>query len=188
MPGLDPSRHTVSEYVNVSYGWSMVSGFAAWAASLAAIAWLMWRPESGLGVRARRAVAALLLIAACGLLLTAVFPTQTIAGILPPGVQRSSAGRLHDVASGGALLALFAATATVALTARRTLIGRVTLGFLVLAVATSVALLAVGPSVAGIRQRALIAFAILWQAALLRALAQSSQAALAVRDLTACSR
>lgn len=188
VPELEPSRHTLSEYANAEYGWAMVVGFAAWAASLAATASLVRRPGTLLGTHGRRTVAALLLVAACGLLLTAVFRTQTSAGTLPPGVQRSVEGRLHDAASGVALLALFTSTATVAVGVRHSLIGRVTLALLVLAFATSAVLLAVGPPVDGIRQRALLTIAIVWQVAMLRALTRSPQSAPAELERAASSR
>jgi hypothetical protein len=103
------------------------------------------------------------------MLLTACFATQTSAGELPPGVKLGVSGRLHDLGSGLATLAL--AAAVVASIANRDGSPRyyrragAILGF---ALASDAALLAVGPTVGGIRQRVLLASAALWQLLALR--------------------
>src|SRR5688572_25242628 len=79
-PGLSPSRHQVSEYVNRDAGGLMVAAFLAWAASLAAtVAWAgQIQPQP-------RLLMVSLVVASCGLFVAACFPTQTSAGELPPG-------------------------------------------------------------------------------------------------------
>ncbi len=109
-PGLDPSQHTISEYVNARSGWLMKIGFAAWSLSLGALAVLVVSDAQGVERRwAWGVLAGLLALACAGLVVTAIFPTQTSAGVLPSGVARSTEGRLHDLGSGAALLALFGA-------------------------------------------------------------------------------
>jgi hypothetical protein len=110
VPELAPARHTISEYANARPGGLMVCAFLAWAASLAVTALLVWRDRRKRPRSVARAVLiALLVIATLGLLVTACFRTQTSAGLLPPGTQRSVGGRLHDLGSGIAMLALFGA-------------------------------------------------------------------------------
>ena len=96
-PSLDPATHQISEYVHGPAGAMMTAGFAAWAISLAASGAL-----ASLRLRARW-VAAALALAAIGMLITACFATQTIAGRLPPGVSLTWSGRLHDIGSGTTL-------------------------------------------------------------------------------------
>jgi hypothetical protein len=171
VPGLDPARHMVSEYTNARAGWLMVAGFLAWAASLAATATLA---TSAVRSSRRRlvhtVVAAVLFIAAAGMLVTASFATQTSAGVLPPGVRLSMSGRLHDLGSGLTTLALFAAVIA-SLRAIPTPTYRVQALVIVLVAGVSdAALLAVGPSVGGIRERILILCGCGWQLAFLAAL------------------
>ncbi len=88
---LGPARHTISEYANArgAAGPLMVAGFLMWAASLAttALLVLMVRLQGRAGVMRMlpNVLFALLLVAAVGATLTALFPTQTQAGLLPPG-------------------------------------------------------------------------------------------------------
>lgn len=165
-PSLDPARHEVSEYVHTDTGAVMVAGFLAWAASLGATALYIWH-------RCRaRLLAALFLLASFGMVLTACFATQTSAGSLPAGTELTAPGRLHDLGSGLATLALLAAALLAAFQIQgpRSL-RRGTLGLVALAVLSNGALLAVGPEVAGIRQRLVILIGCLWQFLLLRELA-----------------
>jgi uncharacterized protein DUF998 len=169
VPRLTPDRHTISEYANARASWLMVAGFVAWAASLLATAALVRgdRPAT------RRAVghvvlAALLLVAAAGVLLTALFATQTSAGALPPGARLTASGRIHDLASGGVSLALLPAVGvSIAALSRRGRFPWTTAALLVLAIVGGGVLLAVGDPVDGIRQRLLVVVACAWQAALI---------------------
>jgi hypothetical protein len=170
-PSLDPARHTISEYVNADAGSIMTLGFVAWAASLATTAAWTWRDPR------RWPLALLLALAALGMVATACFPTQTVAGSLPPGTARTTAGRLHDLGSGLTSLALFmgAIVSAAQSWAPRRFRARAAM-LAAAAVLVDVALLAVGPEVAGIRQRALVAIGCGWQLLLLRALAARCRA------------
>jgi hypothetical protein len=111
--------------------------------------------------------------AAVGVLVLAIFQTQASAGELPHGERLEARGRLHDLGSGLATTCLLAAAATVALSRGTPRTLRASSGVAaVAAIATSVGLLAVGESVAGIRQRALILLAVLWQLVLTGAAAR----------------
>lgn len=166
-PALDPSRHVISEYANTRSGWLMSTALLCWASSLFATAVSLVWP-----VRPRpldRVAAGLLVVAVVGLLVAAVFRTQAIDGIVPPAVDRTTGGRLHDAGSGLSTVALFAAAATVALMeGARSRLGRVSLSLVVFATVVQVGLLIVGPEVGGVRQRLLVLGACAWQAALLR--------------------
>jgi hypothetical protein len=149
----------------------MVAGFVAWACSLAALAELVRRDgEAG----SRRAIVALLTLAAAGVVVTAAFPTQTSAGVLPSGVERSLAGRLHDLASGVVTLALAAAGVVSAVAYRRRPreFGRLAISLLLLTVVLAGTLAAAGAP--GLRQRSLILAACGWQLLLLWALRRRS--------------
>jgi hypothetical protein len=153
--GLDPTRHMVSEYANQRSGWVIEAGFCAWAMALLLLA------AAG---SAARAVSVLLVIAALGVVVLAAFPTQTSAGTLPAGVARSTGGRLHDLGSDLTTLALVAAAVTSAAAARRRHDPPATAMVVVLglvALATVVGLV-IGPSVAGLRQRAMLGGALAW--------------------------
>ena len=169
-PNLTPLTHEISEYVNGDPGWLMVVGFLCWSTSLAASAALA---AADRGPRQRavfaRSRVALLGVAAAGILITACFATETSAGNLPPGVRLGLGGRLHDLASGVATLALIAA-AVVSIANRdgSQAYRRRTATILFVAFASDLALLAVGPSVGGIRQRVLLACGALWQLLALR--------------------
>lgn len=164
-PSLSPMRHQISEYVHGKTGWLMVVAFLAWALSLAATA-VATKPPAGV-------VALLLGTAAVGFVVAAVWATQTSAGELPPGVQRTTAGRLHDLGSGVASIALAAAAVASVMAIRVTWFRRATMALLGTAVVADLALLAVGAEVGGVRQRILIAAAVAWQAALLTARGRS---------------
>jgi hypothetical protein len=166
-PELGPDRHTISEYANADAGALMVAGFLSWAASLLATAALVVRDRRCARPAARVSGAALLATAAAGMLLTALFATQTSAGVLPAGTHRTTAGQIHDVASGAASLALFGAMLATLLDAGRPRwLRRLCAALLVVAISSAGVLLAVGDSVDGIRQRVLVAAACTWQAAL----------------------
>lgn len=167
-PQLAPSRHQVSEYTNESAGALMVAGFLAWAASLVSTAILVWRTRDAW----RRPIggwiiASLLVVAAVGIVGTACFATQTSAGVLPPGVERTLGGRFHDLGSAAATLALaLAAVIGIVAAPAHSALARVTAVLLGVAFAATAVLLAVGDPVDGIRQRVLLVTACIWQALL----------------------
>lgn len=169
-PDLSPRTHEVSEYVNGDPGWLMVVGFLAWSASLAASAALAAadrRRQRNVIVDRSRVVA--LGLAAVGMLVTACFATQTSAGKLPAGVRLALGGRLHDLGSGVATLALVAAAvASVVNGDGARVYRRRTAVVLMVALVSDVALLVAGPSVAGVRQRILLVCAGAWQLLALR--------------------
>lgn len=162
---LSPARHEVSEYVHTETGAVMTVGLGLWAGSLAvsaAIAWRAWHS---------RVLASLLALGSFGIVLADCFATQTSAGALPPATHLTTTGRLHDIGSGLASLALL--TAAIASAARPCAPRWLRIWTAVLAgaaVVGSIVLLAIGPSVGGIRQRLLIASGLLWQLLLLKAL------------------
>jgi hypothetical membrane protein len=160
-PSLDPARHEISEYVHGSNGWLMTVGFVAWAVSLAASAASVWHSLRS------RALSALLVVAAIALVAVTLFPTQTSAGALPPNVSLSTTGRLHDIGSGLASVALLA-VAIVSVFERQlpSPFRRTAAALVVFAVLSDAVLLAVGASVGGIRQRLLVLIGVAWQIAL----------------------
>lgn len=160
VPELSPLRHTISEYANADVGALMVAGFLAWALSLAATAALVWPPRPVLG--------GLLVLAALGIFVTACWATQTSAGELPPGVGRSLGGRLHDLGSGFAALALLGAAIASVVTIRTPGAFRAaTAALLVAATVVVTALFAAGDPAPGARQRLLVVVGCVWQALLL---------------------
>lgn len=167
-PQLEPGRHTISEYANADTGLLMTVGFLAWAASLLATAALAVDAHGRAREFAWTVLAALLTVAAAGLVLTACFATQTSAGVLPLGIQRSSSGQIHDVASLVAQVALTCAVVASMLALRgHTRFQVLAGGALALCVATSIVLLGIGDAVDGLRQRALVAVGCAWQGALI---------------------
>lgn len=169
VPQLSPATHMVSEYANSRDGALMVVAFLAWCAALGLTASVVGAgaAESGHPL-ARQSMAALLALAAAGILVTACFNTQTSAGALPAGVRLGTAGRLHDVGSGVAMLALVGgALASAWAVEDPTAFRRGVLVFLALAAAGDLALLLGGAGVAGVRQRLVLAVACGWHAALL---------------------
>jgi Protein of unknown function (DUF998) len=170
VPGLSPLEHEVSEYASSRYGALTVFGFAAWAVSLAASSVLALR---ALGARpAAVTLSALFALASIGLVVTACFHTQTSAGRLPAGIARTLGGELHNLGSGAALIALaLAAPLSVLALPGHPRYRALTAGLMLAALASTVVLLAVGPQVAGLRQRCLLAVACVWQLALIRTLA-----------------
>lgn len=159
---LNPLRHEVSEYARTGTAPVMIAAFALWAVSLAGTA--------ALCIPEQKMIAGGFTLAAAGMVIVACFHTQTSAGMLPPGAHLTAVGRLHDIGSGlttGAL-ALTAAGSTLrfrALTYRTA-----TAVILAFALTANLALLAVGPSVGGLRQRVLVLAACVWQLLLIRRL------------------
>jgi hypothetical protein len=150
--GVGPARHMLSELAHGRAGWVMTVGFACWAAALVLGAIVLAGREA-------RGVAALMAIAAVGVVVLAVFPTQTVAGELPSGVARTTAGRLHDIGSGVVTIALLTAAITTAVR-RRSVVLAALVGAAVIATVVG---LAIGPSVGGVRQRVLLLAAVSWQ-------------------------
>jgi hypothetical protein len=153
-PALDPARHEVSEYVHARLGPLMTIGFVCWAVSLAATGWAVLMRTGA------RLVAACLGVACVGMLLTAIFATQTSAGQLRPGETLTTVGRLHDIGSGTTTVALLFA-ALLSLKGRR--FRQQVAPLLIVLLCSDIALLAVGPQVGGVRQRILLAGACVWQ-------------------------
>lgn len=164
-PSLDPLRHQVSEYANSPSGALMVLGFVLWAASLAATALLVerrWRD---------RLLAVALSLAALGIAIAAAFATETVGGELPPGAELTTTGKLHDLGSGLASLALIGAAIIVGLRRSAPLpLRKATIWLLLASLILSLALLLIGPSVGGLRQRLLLLVGCAWQLLLLDAL------------------
>ena len=156
---LSPLSHQVSEYANAGDGWLMTVGFLAWALSFAATA--MTGPPGTIGTLVR----VLLGVCVAGAVLLALFRTQTVAGVLPAGEQRTLAGRLHDLGGAVVTFGLFGAATVSALQAGPGRYRRLTIALLATAIATSVSLLLVGAEVGGLRQRVTLGIACLWQLA-----------------------
>jgi hypothetical protein len=173
VPSLDPARHQISEYAHGDHAWLMTFAFASWAMACAGTAVLAWRrARSDPRLETRWAsISVLTAAAAAGLTLTACFETQTTAGALPPGVERSAEGSIHDLASGAVLIALsLAATVSVSALATAPEARRRVLAVLIVCVAATSVLLLIGDAVSGVRQRVLVAGGCAWQATLLQAL------------------
>lgn len=165
VPSLDPLTHRVSEYANASSGALMVGGFGLWAFSLLATSYLAWQ-------RQRTAFPAVLLaLGGLGMVLVAVFPTETSAGELPPGSSLTTVGKLHDLGSGLTSLALMAAAVGSGLDPRQKLSFRRRTALLIaVTVILSLVLLLIGPEVGGLRQRLLLLAGCCWQLLFLQAL------------------
>jgi len=100
--------------------------------------------------------------AAAGTVVAALFATQTVAGELQPGVQRTLEGRLHDLGTLLLFLGLIvAALASVRLVPRTRF--RVTVALLALALLATVPVLVVlGLDLPGIGQRAFVLVGCAW--------------------------
>jgi hypothetical protein len=171
-PQLAPSRHQISEYANSDTGALMVAGLLAWGVSLFATACVVWRDRGGRpGAAGHVVLAALLVVAGTGIVLTAAFATQTSAGALPPGTRMTTSGRIHDLASGAATLALLGGVVTSIVALRmRARFSAFAAWLLVLSLAAAAILLAVGDPVDGVRQRLLVVVGCIWQGTLVLAL------------------
>jgi hypothetical protein len=100
-PELAPSERFISEYAR---GWTQpvhVAAFLGWGVATGACA----ARAARFGERpvARGFTVGAFAVATAGTLLAAAFSTQTVAGEVPAGVERTRGGRLHDV---GTLLIL----------------------------------------------------------------------------------
>jgi hypothetical protein len=160
-PGLDPASHQISEYVHGTGGWLMTVGFLSWSLSLAGTGLIVGEPDGGGAMRVA------CIAAAIGLVVTACFATQTVAGRLPAGASLDVAGRLHDIGSGVTSIAILAASA-LGLRVRK--LGRLrpfTVSVLLAAASADIVLLAIGSEVGGVRQRILVAAGCLWQSAVI---------------------
>jgi hypothetical protein len=162
-PGLDPASHQISEYVHGASGWLMTVGFLSWSLSLAATGLLVGRLRGGGPMRVA------LMVAAIGMLVTACFATQTVAGRLPVGASLDAAGRLHDIGSGVTSIAILAASALGLRVRALRRLRAFTISVLLGAVSADVVLLAIGSEVGGVRQRALVSAGCLWQSAVILA-------------------
>jgi len=117
---LPPGEHFVSEYAKGSTAALQVIAFACWAVALAASSALVARVRAPGRAVARRAASAGLALAAAGIAASAIFATQTVAGVLPPDVQRTTGGQLHDAGT----LAVFAGMLVAAIASLRLPTGR----------------------------------------------------------------
>jgi hypothetical protein len=176
-PDLPPAEHFVSEYARGSTAPLQAVAFASWAVAAGACAVLAARARPG-GRRVARATAVnALTAAAAGLVLATAFTTQTVAGELPVGVQRTTGGRLHDVGTllvlGGLVLAGVASLRIVRSWRYRAV--AVGLGIALLAVVP--VLVALRLDAPGIGQRGFILVGCAWQLAFAGATADRSGAA-----------
>ena len=165
-----PARdHFISEYAAGSTHPLAIASFLAWGVGIGASAALGWQ-------RGLRAVPVLLGVAAAGTCVCAAFATQTVAGELPEGVVRTTAGRLHDQ---GTLL-IFAGLLAAALWALRGVrTRRYRLGLLACAVALLLApsvLVGAGLDWPGVGQRAIILVGVAWSWLLVSELAPATRA------------
>lgn len=159
-PDLPPGERFISEYAKGSTASLQVAAFLAWALAFAAAAWLAARTPRRPIARALTTVA--LAVAAGGTVVAALFATQTVAGELQAGVQRTLEGRLHDLGT----LALFAGLVVAALASLRLVPRkrfRVTVALLALAlVATVPVLVALRLDLPGVGQRAFVLIGCAW--------------------------
>ena len=165
-PDLPAPDHFISEYASGSTELVAELAFLCWGVALAAGAALAWR-------RGLRAVPVLLALAAAGTAAAALFDTQTVAGELPAGVVRTTAGELHDYGTLAILVGLLGAMLW-GLRAVRT--RRYRLGVLGCALAFPAApaiLVALGLDWPGIGQRAIVLVGVVAPVLLLSELARS---------------
>ena len=164
-PDVSLVERFVSEY---GRGWSgplMSVAFACWAVGIGATAVVAARARPPGRPVARVLTAGGLAVAAAGAGLATLFATQTVAGELPAGVARTSAGRLHDL---GTLL-LLAGLLLAALASLRLVRGlryRLTVaGLAVVLLAIVPVLVALGFDAPGLGQRGfiLVGCAFLWR-------------------------
>ncbi|MBE2318617.1 DUF998 domain-containing protein [Solirubrobacter sp. CPCC 204708] len=160
---LPPGEHFVSEY---AVGWTrpvQTVAFLAWAAATAACALLAarvpWRPI------ARGLVVLMLVAATAGLLVAAVWTTETVGGQLPSDVQRTLGGRLHDLGTLGILAGLLLAALTSLRLIANTRYRLTVLALGVALVAIVPALIALRLDAPGIGQRGFILVGLAWQLA-----------------------
>ncbi|MDQ3933067.1 MAG: DUF998 domain-containing protein [Actinomycetota bacterium] len=176
---LRPHRHVISEYANTDAGSIMGAGFVAWAVGLVATSLLVLRrtrPEPR--DRAGQLLALCLMLAAAGATVTAIFETQAVGSVVPPGTTRTAAGRLHDAGSGVLSVALLLAGVTsVHAAGFARWFRRTTIALMLVAVVVDVALLVAGDPVPGVRQRVLVAAGCGWQVALIAQLSRVHGAA-----------
>lgn len=161
-PDLPADERFVSEY---AVGWTqpiMVVAFLGWAAATGACAVLAARTPGRRRV-ARAITVASLAAAAAGLVVAALFATQTEGGELPAGVERTTEGRLHDLGT----LFVFAGLLVASLASLRLVPRRgyrlVVLGLAVALFAIVPVLVALGIDAPGIGQRGFILVGCAWQ-------------------------
>jgi hypothetical protein len=162
--GFDPAEQTISEYVH-SAGATIVVGFLAWSISLLALAGLTFAVARGCSGRDRLTwlQAGALLGAAVGVALLALFPTDRGAEVPGAVTHTTVAGQVHDAAS--ALVAVGILVAAVIGAVRYDgSIRALSLSLVAIGAASSVAMLAIGDPLPGVRQRVLVAAGCLWQA------------------------
>ena len=121
-------------------------------------------------------LSALLLIAAVGAVLVAVFPAQTSAGLLPPGQLDSNTGRLHALGSDLIQLCFYPAVLLSLMVPTPRWFPLVAVALLVVAVAVGPALALLGVDASGTRHRVRLAAGCGWQFALLAAWRSAARA------------
>ena len=183
VPDLGPARQTISEYANArgAAGPLMVAGFLMWAGSLGATAVLVLRGSlQGRTAMMRvlgHALCALLIIAAVGATLVAVFPTQTSAGLLLPlGQLEWNTGRLHGLGSDLIQLCFYPAVLLSLIVPTPRWFPLAAVALLMVAVAVGPALALLGVDAPGVRQRVRLAAGCGWQFALLAAWRSAARA------------
>jgi hypothetical protein len=166
-PSLEPADHMISEYAN-AHGLAGVAGTVAlfvWGASFAVTA-AAAAVALGNDVLAR-ALVGCLAVAAVGLTVAALCPTQAVGGHVPAGVDLELTGRLHDLASGAAQLAIFASVVLGARVVAARRFRTATVLVLVVAALVGLGVTALDSGARGLRQRGLIAVACAWELAFL---------------------
>lgn len=163
-PDLSPLNHMISEYANGRYGFVMDIGFGAWAYALVASSVYVFFA----GPRRALPLGVLLAIVAAGVVVIAIFPTETKAGHLPAGNRLTASGRAHDLAGSVVTVALVAAAlASVAMEWSNARARRAAIAGLMMLALVTVALGLAGQQLAGLRQRLTVAAACCWNATVL---------------------
>ncbi len=167
-PDLPAAERFVSEYARGSTQLVQVVAFLAWAGAGVGCVALAARVRSRR--RLTRAVVTLALgVAVAGTVLAAAFTTQTIGGEMPPGVERTTSGQLHDFGTllifSGLLLGAVASLRLLPTWRYRLAVAGLAVGLLSIVPV----LVALGIDAPGIGQRGFILVGCTWQLVFARA-------------------
>jgi hypothetical protein len=161
-PSYDPLRQEISEFAHTGLGAIVLAGFLAWGTSLGLLAGLVVQaPSSASFHRAAQVESTVLGVAAFGLVLLTLFATDRGVEVAGAVTRHTVAGRLHDTGSALVTVSVLVAVVADAFRSRNTALASAVIAA---AIASSAVLLACGDPLPGLRQRCLVACAVIWQA------------------------